>query len=299
MLALVIVLSLAAAFSSALSALFEQREASKEQHGPLKGARNVTAFMRRLIHRKLWVTGWMINHLGFFFQAAALQLSSVALVQPILVTQVLFAMILTATTSARRPGLRDWLYALSICAGLVVLLSVGGAAPLKDSSDRGLVSLALVALTGLVAVLWIVARSRSGQLASLLLAIGAGCCYAATAVLMKLTTEDLFGRGVLHTALDWPGYSLALATVTGLVLKQSAFASGSLPWSFAAMSITNPVVSYLIGILAFNAVAPHTPGSLAAVSATAVLIAIGVTGLSHSPLARVETQAPTQQAVSS
>ncbi|GAB3489704.1 hypothetical protein [Flexivirga lutea] len=77
-LALVIGLSLAAAFSSALSALFEQREANKQQR--LGGARNVAASIRNLVQRKLWVAGWLINHLGFFFQAAALQLGSLSLV---------------------------------------------------------------------------------------------------------------------------------------------------------------------------------------------------------------------------
>jgi hypothetical protein len=132
---------------------------------------------------------------------------------------------------------------------------------------------------------------------SLLLAIAAGVCFAGNAVLTKLTTDDLFGPGILHTALDWPGYTLAVATASGLLIEQAAFAHGSLPWAVAAMSITNPVVSYLAGIFGFHVTMPHTPGALAAVSVTAVLIGIGISGLAHSPLTRSEKPDQTQVAV--
>lgn len=313
MLWLVLLLACAAAFAFALSAMLEQRAASQatEQHS-LATVHGFSAFVRALVRRKLWLTGFVINNVGFVIQAAALHLGSVALVQPVMVSQVLFALLLTGvglagrsanSTGSRRvllrPTLKDWIYVLCICAGLIVLLSVSGAAPLHGTPNREQVVWVLLAMTGLVITLVITARSHPDPRAtSLLLAIAAGVCFAGNAVLTKLTTTDLFGPGVLHTALDWPGYGLAVATASGLLIEQAAFAAGTLPWAVAAMSITNPVISYLAGIFGFHVTAPHTPGAFAAVSVTAVLIGVGIAGLAHSPLSRGETTADSQVAVS-
>lgn len=299
MLWLVLLLACTAAFTFALSAMFEQREAAKltSEHS-LGTVHGFSAFVRTLIRRKLWIAGFLINNLGFLLQAAALHLGSVALVQPVMVSQVLFALLLSGVGSGLRPAARDWAYVLCICAGLIVLLSVSGAAPLHGSPDRTRVFWVVIAMAAAVVTLVLCARMQTDHRASsLLLAIAAGVCFAGNAVLTKLTTDDLFGQGIVHTALDWPGYTLAVATASGLLIEQAAFAHGSLPWAVAAMSITNPVVSYLAGIFGFNVTMPHTAGALAAVSVTAVLIGIGISGLAHSPLTRSEKPDQTQVAV--
>lgn len=300
MLWLVLLLACVAAFAFALSAMLEQRAASQatREHS-LGTVHGFSSFVRALVRRKLWLTGFVINNVGFLVQAAALHLGSVALVQPVMVSQVLFALLLTGIGSRKRPGVRDWGYVLCICAGLIVLLSVSGAAPLHGTPNREQVIWVLVAMTASVVALVVFARGQSDpRAASLMLAVAAGMCFAGNAVLTKLTTEDLFGPGVLHTALDWPGYSLAVATASGLLIEQAAFANGTLPWAVAAMSITNPVISYLAGIFGFHVTVPHSAGALAAVSVTAVLIGIGISGLAHSPLSRGESTADSQVAVS-
>jgi hypothetical protein len=103
---------------------------------------------------------------------------------------------------------------------------------------------------------------------------------------MKLTTDDLLHRGVTATALDWPGYCLAISTLTGLLLEQGAFATGSLSAAVAAMTITNPVASYLLGVLAFRVVPPSSPGALAGLAGAGALLIIGVAALSRTPTVR-------------
>jgi hypothetical protein len=106
---------------------------------------------------------------------------------------------------------------------------------------------------------------------------------------MKLTSTDLLERGVMATAIDWPGYALAASTLLGLVLGQEAFATGSLAAAMAAMTIANPVASYLIGVLAFHVTPPSAPGELAAVAGAMALLAVGVVGLANSPTVLSET----------
>ncbi|NYJ73777.1 DMT family transporter [Allobranchiibius huperziae] len=289
MMLLVIALALAAAFTFALSAMIEQQEAHAQratgQH-EIATVRGFAGFIRHLLTRRRWLFGWLINMSGFGIQAAALQLGTVAIVQPIMTMQIFFALLLSTGGSRDQPRRRDFAFGLSICAGLVVLLTVGRAAPLRGSPDRDRVALILVLIAATVVLLVVVARRTGGMLASFLLATGAGMCFAASAVLMKLTSASLFGPGVLATAKDWPGYTLALSTLGGLLLEQAAFSQGSLPWPFAAMSITNPIVSYCAGIFGFHVEVPHSPPDLLAVALTGTLLIIGITGLSHSPLVR-------------
>jgi hypothetical protein len=137
-----------------------------------------------------------------------------------------------------------------------------------------------------VGALVLAAAGRPPLVHATLVSVAAGLCFAMSAVLMKLTTDDLIHRGVAATAVDWPGYSLAISTLVGLLLEQSAFATGSLSAAVAAMTITNPLASYLLGVLAFRVMPPRSPGALAALAGSGALLIIGVSALSRSPSVR-------------
>ncbi len=128
-------------------------------------------------------------------------------------------------------------------------------------------------------------RHTSRWLAGLLVGVAAGLCHALNAVYLKLTVEDLYHRGHLSplaTLLDWPLYALVATAVSGTLLVQIAFAIGPLPPAVAAMSVTNPVASFGLGILAFDAPAPRDPGVLSAIAVSGLLIAAGVVGLANA-----------------
>jgi hypothetical protein len=52
------------------------------------------------------------------------------------------------------------------------------------------------------------------------------------------------------------------------------------------MSVTNPVASFVLGILAFDAPAPRGPGVLSAIAVSGVLIAVGIVGLANASSTR-------------
>jgi hypothetical protein len=135
----------------------------------------------------------------------------------------------------------------------------------------------------LVGLLVLVAAGRPPLVHAVLVSIAAGLCFAMSAVLMKLTTDDLLHRGVAATAVDWPGYSLAVSTLAGLLLEQDAFATGSLSAAITAMTITNPLASYCVGVLAFHVMLPTGPGALAALAGSGALLTVGAAVLARSP----------------
>jgi hypothetical protein len=241
----------------------------------------------RLVKNRLWLAGWTANLAGFMAQAAALHLGSIAVVQALLVTQLVFGILLGTIGTERSVILRDVVGAASVSGGLAVLLSVRGAAPGTGVPDRGRLLLAFAAAAVVVFVAVSAAGVRGGAVRATLLGGASGLCFAATAVLIKLTTSDLLHRGVVATALDWPGYALAGSATTGLLLGQQAFAAGPLSAALTAMNMTNPVVSYLYAVLAFHAPVPTSPGVLAALAGTCLLLALGVILLAHSPSVRM------------
>ena len=296
-----IVFALLGAFLFGTSAALQQHAARETDYapahpeqggGPKHGVVVVSLLrlIRKLFHNPLWVVGWCCNLLGFGAQAAALHFGSVALVQPLLVTQLLFALPLSLSLRHMRPDWRDLVSAGLICGGLALFLSVRGVAPRADAANRGWAILAgLVTAVAVVLIIGL-ATGRKPAHHSFLIAIAAGLCFAYSALALSLTVEDLITRGIAATATDWPGYALAVSTITGLLLEQGAFAAGSLPPAVAAMNITNPVASYLIGIFAFNVTLPDSATQLTALVIAAVLISAGAIGLAHSPSVRADRQ---------
>src|SRR6266550_3145541 len=149
-------------------------------------------------------------------------------------------------------------------------------------ASRTHVLLATAAATVLVLLLVAAARRYHSepQFRAVMVSVAAGVCFAMTAVFITLTADDLIHRGIPATAVDWPGYALAGSTLLGLLLEQDAFATGSLATAVAAMTITNPIASYLLGVLAFEADAPDEPGALAGLASAGLLVVVGVIILS-------------------
>lgn len=294
---LAVSLGLLAAFLFAASASLQQHAAHKVEYAPHAGRtpgerRSPAIFValfrlvRSLLGSRLWLLGWTTNLVGFLVQAGALHFGTVALVQPLLVTQLLFSLPMASAWCRRWPHKRDWAAAGAICGGLAVFLAVRGVAPLEGTPDRRLVLVSGFSLLIVIGLLMLVSTGRRPLVHGTVIAVAAGLCFAFSAVLMKLTTDDLIHRGVAATARDWPGYALAVSTLTGLVLEQGAFAAGSLPAAVAAMTITNPLASYVLGVLAFHVMPPTSPGAVAGLAGAGVLLFAGAVGLAHSPIVR-------------
>ena len=296
MLAIVIPLSLVAAFFYALSDFLEQRAARRtvgdapDESGLDASRRLATAgrsalrTLRRLTRDRLWFAGWAVGTSAYFVQAVALHLGSVSVVQALQVTSLLFTLPLSTLGRPENPKAKDWLGGGVIVGGLILFLAARGAAHGADSARRDTFLFILLMLFAAVVVLTVLAGLRSGPLRATLLACAAGASFAASASLVKLTSDDLVSRGIAATATDWPGYALAVVSVLGVLLQQVAFASGRLPVAATAMIVANPVVGTAIAIVAFAEPLPGDPARLAGLGLGAALVVAGVTVLSHSPL---------------
>ncbi|HEY6934131.1 MAG TPA: DMT family transporter [Marmoricola sp.] len=282
---IVVLLGLLASFLFALAAYLQQRAARQTEREGRTVVNGLYSLMRKLVRDRVWISGWFVNLGGFATQAAALHLGSVAVVQPLLATQLMFAMPMSSLERRRWPRLRDWASCLAICGGLIVLLVVVAAAPLQGQPDRTKILIAVGIALAIIATVVPLAYRLDHEAMNVATAACAGLCFSMTGVFLKLTSDDLANHGVAYTATDWVGYALAGSTLLGLVLEQGAFANGPLPWAIATKDSMNPIASYTIGVLAFPVAFPNGVGALIGIAVAGALLILGAVGLAHSPSA--------------
>jgi len=186
---------------------------------------------------------------GVGLQVVALHFGALALVQPLLVSGLLFALLLRhlGSWSITRQEV-GWAVLLSGC--LIGFLVLSGAVTASQSAhaDRSAAVIAAIAASVAVLICLVVAQRQvppAGRAALIGAAVGA--IYATTAALIKSATGLLAERG-LHALLgSWQLYTALMVAASGLFLAQVAFQAGPLTASLPAISTIDPLLSVLIG----------------------------------------------------
>ena len=134
-----IVLALASAMLFALGSVLQQKGGVGP---PSTGASS--GLLLRLARRPAWLAGIASDSLGFVAQAAALGIGRLAVVQPLLVTSVVFALPLGAKLSGQRVARADVVAALSVVIALVGFVAI--ASPSGGRSEAPLTDWLIVAI---------------------------------------------------------------------------------------------------------------------------------------------------------
>ncbi|MGI8589732.1 MAG: DMT family transporter [Nakamurella sp.] len=266
--------ALASAFCFGLAATLQQQEAGLATASGVGDPR----LLWRLAHRPIWVAGIFADVLAAALHVLALSVGSVALVQPLGVTGLLFAIILVAIWRRQRVQGRDIAAAVAVLAGLAGLLRLAqGEAPTGAVGHRTViitVSAITVALAAGVAGL---ASVAAGRARALLLAAGAGISFGIIAVLVRAFLQ-LIGQPGQGQAMIWAAVGIGLLALTGYLLLQHAYRVGHFAATLATAVVLDPAAAIVGSMFVLNEPLPHTPGQgiAAALSATAVIAGIAV-----------------------
>jgi drug/metabolite transporter (DMT)-like permease len=227
-----------------------------------------------LLTNGVWLLGLVAQILGVLLQAAALDRGRVSIIQPLLVTTVVWALplgyFLTNQTVTRRHGLG----AAMVVAGLAVFTSVGDPAAGNDNAPTSdWISAYLVIAAVCIGLL---VFGRRGGLSAKAAVYGtvAGCLYGVSAVLMKPVTEQLHADGAVAVLENWQLWVLAVTGIVGFYLQQISLAAGRLATSVATTSVANPVVSVFLGALVLQERLDKTPPWHAVVAVGALAFAL-------------------------
>jgi len=219
-------------------------------------------------------------------------MGSLALVEPLLATNLLFAMPLAAVLSRNRLGRREWAGAVALIAGLILFVVAGQ----PGGGDSGQLPWPNWLISGgtivaIAAVLTGISRRISRSVAATLLAAGAGILYGLQDALTRTTISLFTGHTFAHALTQWYPYVLIAIAVVGMLLAQSAFSAAPLVASLPAITIAEPVTGIAFGVGVFSERLQFGPSSLAAEMAGLALGVAGVFLRARSPIVTMQPAA--------
>jgi len=246
----------------------------------------------RLVGQRMWLLGTVALLIGYVLQAGALDRGRLAVIQPLLVTTIVFALPLGWLLTNQHVGRREVVGAGVILVGLGAFAIYGDPAGGNDNAPNDEWAIAIVVLGAICAGLLVYGRNGTPTKVAAVYGAVAGILFGISAALTK-PTVDFLHEGVGVMLSHWQCYVLAVAGVLGFVLQQVSLGTGRLAPSVATVSVANPIVGVLLGILIFDERLSR-PLWHVVVATVSLLVALGgavLISLSSQPGAEPRTEA--------
>jgi drug/metabolite transporter (DMT)-like permease len=240
--------------------------------------------MAHVLRRPVWYLGLLSMVGAFLFQVAALGQGGLTLVQPLLVTELVFLVLILRVWFGRPLGWREAVGVGLTVAGLSTFLAVsdqGGGDVVPNTVGWFLV---VVACTGAVIGCVIMTRFGSRPWRSAWYGAAAAVSFALCAGFMKATTTLMSRDGFAALFGHFEPYAIALAGLSGLFFAQNAFHAGPITASQASLVIVDPIASIVIGVGLFGDNLSDSIGVLAIDAVALAVMSLGLFVLCHSPL---------------
>jgi drug/metabolite transporter (DMT)-like permease len=254
------VLALSSALTFAVSTSVQHQAAE----GAPDSARGALGLVRYLLRRPAWLIGQVLAVVGFAMHAAALHFGPIALVQPIVISGIVFAVPVRAAISRRLPS-RQEVQAVTLTAlGLAVFL-VASDPTAGDDAGLGAAPVTLTLLGVAVAAgAALAARIKAEPLRkAFFLGVASGVLFGLVAGLLKLTLQELADGGVVRMLTVWPTWALIVVGIGGVLGNQMAYRAARLSASMPVLNIVDGLVALGFGFLVFSEVPRHSPLYLA------------------------------------
>jgi drug/metabolite transporter (DMT)-like permease len=232
-----------------------------------------------LVRQPLWVAAIGAILVGFALQVVALTFGPLALVEPILVCDLIFAVLISAYLRRRwDPVMLAGVAACSagVAGFLVIARPSGGRSAISFHVVLPLAAGLAAAVAGCLAV-----ARRNQNLRPLALALACGVSYGTAAFLVKLVTAEAAG-GLLRLLSHWPIYALAVVGPVGFVLNQDAFQQGTLLAPvLAIITASDPLVSIALAYFWLHEKLSGSPAAIAGEVTSLLLMTTGIVVIAH------------------
>jgi hypothetical protein len=269
-----VAVGLASAGGFALSNAMQHRAAGTVP----RTVQRALAVLNHLTRQPLWLVATAVSFCALLLHAVALQLGSIALVQPLMLAGVVLAVPARAALERKRPRWCD------VRAVGVTALGLGAfilSARSEESGETPAIAVAGVFVlccfvVGLSALRASRGLGRGGdRLRAALLGAGAGVMFGATAGLLKYVGAAATTSGGRLPALVALGM-LAGAGLLGTAMNQRAYQIAPIAFSMPLVNVVDIVVAVLFGAAVFGEVPGHTVSHLAAQVGAVGCVAVGL-----------------------
>jgi drug/metabolite transporter (DMT)-like permease len=272
-------LTLLAALLIGTGFVLQQNAAQREPASRFLSLRLITD----LLKQPRWLAGIACMVGGQVLAAWSIGNLSLAFVEPLLTTNLVFALLLAVPIA--KATLRFWeiFGAVVLCLGVALLSAARSAKPigLSFGSVSHWPAAAVIAAIAFAAVH--AGRTHPGRPRAMLTGMAAGLVFGIQDALTRQTLQILNSNGAGAMFTTWAPYALVGAGAIGIWLMQSAFNSGPLPLSLPAISAGEPLVGILLGVLVFGDRIQIAPGELALQAGGIFALIVGVILVGRAP----------------
>lgn len=236
-----------------------------------------------LLRRPSWVLGTVMLGLAIVCQLAALTFAPLILVQPLGAISLVITTLLNARISGHRPTKRS-IIAIALCvSGILIFVTVAALYAVEKPIDDGQVItilLILLVVGGALTALWLSVRQRA---AALFYIVAAGIVYGFVATLAKVVISRIqTGDFEWLTVLCVVG--LLAGTGLGAYFVQTAYSSGPPDLVIAGLTVIDPIVAILIGLIVLGEAANAPVGAYIGFAVAGAIAIVGVFQLArHHP----------------
>ena len=276
---MVFVAGILAALALGLGWVLQQRVASHAAASDLMSLRLVW----HLMTKRVWWAGIAAMVAGQVLGAWALQLGTLALVEPLLSVNLLFAFVIASAAARQTPRWSELIGAVVLSAALGVFIAIGRPRSGTASPTWHTVVLATVVVVAVVVVLLGAARRRGLIVEAVLIATSAGVVYGLQDAATRGSILRIDHHGIatlLHS--PWP-YVVVGAAVVGIALSQNAFSAARLDYSLLPTAAAEPIVGVLLGVAVLGDRLSVSNAGLAVEAACLVAMVAGVVLIGRSP----------------
>jgi hypothetical protein len=267
---------LVAVASAALFALGSSLQHRSAGTAPTSSKRAMAA---ALLRRPSWTIGALLCATAFGLHALALSRGDLTVVQPIILSGIVFAVFARSAIDRRLPSRGELGWAGVTWAGLA--LFIGVLRPVDQQPPRNDLALVMVGVgLAVVAGLGLAGRRASGRplRRGVLLATGAGLCFGLVAGLVKLTTTGA-GKGAGAVLTEWSTWVLIGVGATAILLNQRAYQATRLSVTAPVLNIVQLLVSLSFGLVVFGEQLFASPATMVFEVAGLAVMVLGVTRL--------------------
>jgi drug/metabolite transporter (DMT)-like permease len=266
--------ALAAACSFGAAAALQHQQAHQAATAQLPPFR----LLPHLVRRPRWLAGVALAAAAYGLQAIALAFGPLALVAPVVATDLVFALVLAAWWSRRRLNGRDWTGCGLVAGGVASFLATSPPSPGRSDAPAGYWLLAFSAVTLIAAAAALAGIVSGGAIRAGLLATAAGVIFGLTTAVTLSFTRLLRDAGIGAVLGSWQPWALVSLGTAGLTLSLSAYQAGALSASLPVMDTVEPIAGVLIGVVVFGEQLAASPGGLV-IQVGAAAIAVAGIGL--------------------
>ncbi|MFF0746302.1 DMT family transporter [Streptomyces sp. NPDC004111] len=289
----VLLLALSAACCIGFGFVLQQDAARRAPLGDFLSLR----LLLDLVRVPRWLAGIGCMVAGMVLGALALSQGRVSLVEPLLATNLLFAMALSRWRTGCRLGRQGWAGLWLLAGGVAAFLLAGQPHGGRAEVDPVRHWLVVGVVLGLAVLLTAHAKRSRMSSGPALLALAAGLLYGLQDALTRVSGQRFEEGGWAALAGGWQVYGVLALGVVGLVLVQSAFETGTLRMSLPALTAAQPLAGVACGVGFLGDRLQTSPAALAGEAAGLVAIVAGIVLLGRHPAMPVGTGAATERAL--